>query len=68
MAADIPKLRLLVGGAVIEGSQVTLENLPRAEQGGASELIRFLGGTKRVLILRKPVIYGVPVKSSRATW
>lgn len=57
MAANIPKLRLLVGGTVIEGFQVTLEELPRAEQGGASELVRFLGGAKRVLILQKPVIY-----------
>lgn len=57
MAANIPKLRLLVGGAVIEGAQVTLEDLPRAEQGGACELVRFLGGAKRVLILHKPVIH-----------
>jgi len=57
VAANIPKLRLLVGGAVIEGAQVTLEYLSRAEQGGASELVRFLGGAKRVLILHKPVVY-----------
>jgi hypothetical protein len=57
VAANIPKLRLLVGGTVIEGAQVTLEDLPRAEQGGASELVRFLGGAKRVLILQKPVVY-----------
>lgn len=42
---------------MIEGAQVTLEDLTRAEQGGASELIRFLGGAKRVLILQKPVVY-----------
>lgn len=58
MAANIPKLRLLVGGTMIEGAQVTLEDLPRTEQGGASELVLFLGGAKRVLILRQPVIYG----------
>ncbi len=57
MAANIPKLRLIVSGTVIEGAQVTLEDLPRAEQGGASELVRFLGGAKRVLILQKPVVY-----------
>lgn len=57
MAVNVPKLRLLVGGAVVEGVQVTLEGLPRAEQGGASELVRFLGGAKRVLILQRPVVY-----------
>ena len=58
MGANVPKLRLIVGGTVIEGAQVALEDLPKTEQGGASELIGFLGGAKRVLILRKPVIYG----------
>jgi hypothetical protein len=56
VAANIPKLRLLVGGTVIEGAQVTLEDLPRVEQGGTSELVRFLGGAKRVLILKRPII------------
>ena len=58
MGANVPKLRLIVGGTVIEGAQVALDDLPKTEQGGASELIGFLGGAKRVLILRKPVIYG----------
>ncbi len=58
VAANIPKLRLIVGGTVIEGTQVTLTDLPRAEQGGASELVGFLGGAKRVLILQRPVVYG----------
>lgn len=57
MAVNIPKLRLMVGGTIIEGAQVTLEELPRVEQGGAAELVRFLGGAKRVLILQKPVVY-----------
>ena len=58
MATTVPKLRLVVGGTLIEGAQVTLEDLPRAEQGGAAELIQFLGGVKRVFILQKPVVYG----------
>ena len=56
--ATIPKLRLIVGGTVVEGTQVALSDLPRAEQGGAAELAGFLGGAKRVLILQKPVVYG----------
>ena len=56
--ATIPKLRLIVGGTVIEGAQVMVEDLPRAEQGGASELVGFLGGAKRVLILKRPIVYG----------
>lgn len=60
-----PKLRLIVGGTVIEGVQVALQDLPRTDQGGASELISFLGGAKRVLILQKPLVYGgaEPVES-----
>lgn len=57
MAADVPKLRLLVGGALIEGEQVTLEQLSKEERAGASELIRFLGGAKHVLILHNPVVH-----------
>jgi hypothetical protein len=68
VTATIPKLRLVVGRTAIEGAPVTLEYLPRAEQGGASELVRFLGGTKRVLILQRPIIYGLPGKSNRVTW
>ncbi len=51
------KLRLIVGGVVVEGAQVALRDLPKADQGGASELMSFLGGAKRVLILQKPVVY-----------
>ena len=58
MAANIPKLRLLVGGTVIDGKQVAREDLTQTEQRGASELMTFLGGAKRVLILQNPVIYG----------
>ncbi len=58
MTANIPKLRLLVGGTVIEVQQVGLEALSEIERAGASELITFLGGTKRVLILQHPLIYG----------
>ena len=58
MTTGIPKLRLVVGGTLIEGAQVTVEDLPRAEQGGAAELMQFLGGAKRVFILQKPVVYG----------
>ena len=58
MAPNVPKLRLLVGGTVIEGEQVGLEDLTKTEESGASELITFLGGAKRVLILHHPVIYG----------
>ena len=54
-----PKLRLVVGGTLIEGAQVTVEDLPRNEQGGAAELVQFLGGAKRVLILARPLVYGV---------
>ncbi len=53
-----PKLRLLVGGTFIEGAQVALEDLPRKEQGGVAELMSFLGGAKRVVILQRPVVYG----------
>lgn len=52
-----PKLRLIVGGVVVEGAQVALRDLPKPDQGGASELMNFLGGAKRVLILYKPVVY-----------
>ena len=52
-----PKLRLIVGGVVVEGAQVALQDLPKPDQGGASELMDFLGGAKRVLILYKPVVY-----------
>lgn len=58
MAPNVPKLRLLVGGTVIEGQQIGLEDLTKTEQRGASELITFLGGAKRVLILQHPVISG----------
>ena len=57
MAVGVPKLRLLVGGVLIEGVQVPLEELPAADQGGAAELVRFLGGARRVLVLRQPLIY-----------
>jgi len=58
VTANIPKLRLLVNGTVIEGEQVGLEALSEVEQAGASELITFLDGAKRVLILQHPLIYG----------
>lgn len=57
MAVGVPKLRLLVGGVLIEGVQVPLEELPAGDQGGAAELVRFLGGARRVLVLRQPLIY-----------
>ena len=57
MAVGVPKLRLLVGGVLIEGVQVPLEELPATDQGGAAELVRFLGGARRVLVLRQPLIY-----------
>ncbi len=52
-----PKLQLIVGGVVVEGAQVALQDLPKTDQGGASELMDFLGGAKRVLILCNPVVY-----------
>ncbi len=58
MTANIPKLRLLVGGTVIEGQQVGLEALSEIEQAGASELVTFFGGAKRVLILQHSLLYG----------
>lgn len=63
MAADVPRLRLLVGGTLIEGQQVTLNELAAAERDGAAELIRFLGGPKQVLVLYRPLVYqgGDPV-------
>ena len=61
MAAN-PKLRLMVGGTLLEGAQVTLADLPRAAQGGAAELVQFLGGARRVLILQRPVVYGNEVQ------
>lgn len=57
VAADAPKLRLLIGGSLIEGEQLTLAELPREERGGISELVRFLGGPKHVLILQNPVVH-----------
>lgn len=65
MAVDTPKLRLLVGGVWIEGVQVPLEELPAADQGGAGELVRFLGGARRTLVLRQPTVYrgGEPVST-----
>lgn len=51
------KLRLLVGGALIEGEQVTIEELLGEERGGITELVRFLGGPKHVLILQNPVVH-----------
>lgn len=65
MAVGVPKLRLLVGGVVIEGVQVPLEELPAGDRGGATELVRFLGGARRVLVLRQPVIYrgGEPLRT-----
>lgn len=57
MAVNIPKLRLLVGGVLIEGVQVPLEELPQADQSGAGELVRFLGGARRTLVLRQPTLY-----------
>jgi hypothetical protein len=55
--ADIPKLRLLVSGTLIEGEQATLEDLPEHERGGAAELIKLFGGPKRVFLLQNPVVY-----------
>ena len=65
MAVGVPKLRLLVGGVLIEGVQVPLEELPATDQGGAAELVRFLGGARRVLVLRQPLIYrgGEPLQT-----
>ena len=56
MAVDTPKLRLIVGGVLVEGVQVALEELPAADQAGAGELVRFLGGARRTLVLRGPTI------------
>lgn len=53
----IPKLRLLVGGTLIEGEQATLDELPEYERGGATELIKLFGGPKRVFLLRNPTVY-----------
>lgn len=55
--ADIPRLRLLVGGTFVEGEQATLEDLPEHERGGATELIKLFGGPKQVFLLRNPVVY-----------
>lgn len=55
--ADAPKLRLLVGGTLVEGEQATLDDLLPHERGGAAELIKLFGGPKRVFLLRNPVVY-----------
>jgi len=51
------QLRLLIGGSLIEGEQIMLAELPREERRGISELVRFLGGSKHVLILQNPVVH-----------
>ena len=65
MAVGVPKLRLLVGGVLIEGVQVPLEELPTGDREGAAELVRFLGGARRVLVLRQPTVYrgGEPLRT-----
>lgn len=55
--ADAPRLRLLVGGSLIEGEQATLEDLPDHERGGAAELMKLFGGPKQVFLLRNPMVY-----------